>query len=244
MEKTVEDGLCGIVIDKDTDRRDRLRHVVRYMDVFDKFIPTATLDMAVANIESSDELDVIFISDTFIEDLPRLRDKLDEHGKKTLIVMVTQTTQGEADVAEKLLRGVSAVLAEPYSADTLASVCDLAFELRQQERERRNHEAMERLVRTVLTALDEVASKMATFKPYGPARRRMVQTSKIIGKLEPEQRELYFKILDECTERAMAPVESPRIAAEAQRREQEKRCAKLLEKLQQQAKTVRIIKKP
>jgi len=139
--------LAGMIVDKDGDRRTRLRQVVRHSGVFNKLLPMSGIEPALAALSTDLRFDVIFIADSFEKDTGRLLKQARENNGASMIVLVVQGRQLESFVTGKVLEGVNAVLIEPYSVDSVREVCTIASAMKALQREKCNYEAIERLVK-------------------------------------------------------------------------------------------------
>lgn len=217
--------LSGIVITKDTERRLRLKHAVQHSHTFEKLVPMASMEQTLELLSPSSPFDIIFVSECFNDDIPRLLEKVRQTQNPALVVLVTEGAQREAEVSSKLLAGVSAFLLEPYSVEAIENVCEVALSLKALQQERRDKAALQRLVISSLAYLDELATRKAHGKPT-PSKRHIRSIAEISRKLDPSQLEQFFKILEEQVQSAVAPPESPRLMLEAMRAQREKAAGK------------------
>ena len=150
-----------LIVDPDSGSRARLKQVALSLAEVRKAYSCGTIREGLDRAASQKDIDVAIVSERFGEE--RMLEFIEE-AKKTdagsgwaFMVLLKSAAQSEEMIAGGLMHGIDGFLSEPYSADNMRQMTDIAAAVKLRTSKGRKRVAVEMLLKQVSAHLDAVA---------------------------------------------------------------------------------------
>lgn len=205
-------NLLSLVIDNEATSRNRLKQAMMAFPLFGKSIQSFSFADAQSRMIELDRVDVVFISDKFdgherakfIDDLKKV-----ERSQDAAFVLIT-SSKNSGNLAESFLNGADGVLSEPFSADNLKEITQLAEAVKRQRERVRAELGIQLLVKEIVAQVNNVASVAGSGMDPTRQLSKLKEFSEELDKLEPELQTKYLLMVSEEFEKA-PPAAAPKL---------------------------------
>ena len=189
---------AAFVVDKDMDARIRIKSATTAVALFGNVRLLTTLEEALAALEGSGHIDVVFISNRFEQAeithfIGRAKEKPGGQDSAYVVLLSTDSQQSDT-VAKNVLGGADGFLLEPYSVDSLVEITGLAARVKRERSQQREAAALKFLVLDVLQQVDRVAYLKSCGFDVGRSLKTLKDMCSVFQSLERESRDLYLEI--------------------------------------------------
>ncbi|MBX7139405.1 MAG: hypothetical protein K1X83_15665, partial [Oligoflexia bacterium] len=151
----------ALIVDADTNRRMRLKNATAAQHQFGDVVMTQSLDSAVERLAGMKSCIVAFLSSEFpqtqVSTFIQKAKSLPAGSDCAYISVLAVQHQTSSDVAMGIMNGLDAMLKEPFSADSLLVIAELAQQISDERRAEREAAAVRFLVTDLLSRLGETA---------------------------------------------------------------------------------------
>lgn len=199
----------ALIIDPDLDRRMRLKSATTSVVQFSKVNLVGSLEDATGSFSSGRKCDIAFITSQF--DQADITDfikeaKDQEASQDAAFVLVLQTKDQESStVASNVMIGADGFLFEPYSVDQLVEITELAAKVKAERSLNREEAAIKFLLNDIIQQIDMIAYLKSVGYDVGRGIRRFKQMCSVLGNLEGESLDLYYRLAVDTFEAAPFP---------------------------------------
>ena len=200
----------ALIIDPDERSRSHLQQIVNAEDRFAKVKACPDLYRAIQVLKEDSPYDLIFIShdikseerNLFLENAKNL-----PGGLAAAVIQVAEVKDADIIVEEAMnfLSGADATLFAPFSVEDLVSVTESALAAKEAEVTERQKEAMLRIIRNLMTNIDDTASRLAEIAPIARSLDQLEQSSRPVRELPGGLHDLYFDTLLEVSKESKIP---------------------------------------
>lgn len=197
------------IIDPDLDTRMRLKQATTAVHNFGKVHQLTNLREGLAAMNGYERVDVVFLSYRFDEDEVKgfiKEAKETPQGQDAAYVLVLRTKdQDSSVVAKNVMIGADGFLFEPYSVDYLLEITELAARVRKERSKAREEAAIKFLVTDVINHVDMIAYLKSCDCEVGRTLKKFKEICSVFETLDPESKEIYYKIAIEMFIEAPIP---------------------------------------
>ena len=196
----------ALIVNEDSANRGRLKQAALALTQFRTVFTCGALKEGLSRLCQSEPTDVVFLSFKFGWD--RIREFIEEaqktlHGAECAFVLILKANdQSGETVAQSVLGGVHGCLFEPYSADNLREIAEIAAKVKTENYLKRERAASQILVTEIIKHLDGFAFYEAAGKNTRLVLKKLAQSCQAVQKLEPESFAVYIQVAMEMLEKA------------------------------------------
>lgn len=196
-----------LIVEPDSSTRGKLKHAVMALTTFHKLTTISTLTEALVNAQSGIErIDVVLLSrslriEAITEFIKEARQtKRGSEWAYVAIQMVKPNNNGE--IVDNFIQGVDGFLQEPYSADDLRQIAEIADRIRLMNEEKRKRAAMLAGLQEMLEHIDAIASYSACAQDISGPHIKLIDAAESIDKYRKQYFSIYIEMLIEETQKA------------------------------------------
>jgi CheY-like chemotaxis protein len=197
-------NLQSLVIDGDSASKQRLKQAMMAFPLFGKSVQSFSFADGQSRMVELDRIDVVFISDKldsnerakFIDSL-----KKNERSQDAAFVLIT-SSKNTGNLAEGFLNGADGVLSEPFSADNLKEITELAEAVKKQRERVRAELGIQLLVKDIVAQVNNVASVAGSGMDPSRQVAKLREFYQELNKLEPELQTKYLMMVADEFEKA------------------------------------------
>ncbi len=176
------------------------------MPAFYKVFPAPVMTEALARLNGHEEVDVVFISFEYGWDKVNqflAEAKKTPRGAETAFVLVLKPgDENEETVAKSVFAGIHSCLYEPYSADNLRVIAQIAAKVKREAMVTREKAAIQLLMTEIMKHIDALSYYKKKGKNPNPVLKKLRESCTALSKLGPEAQEIYREIIVELFESA------------------------------------------
>ena len=197
--------LKGLILDPDKKSRVRLKTATDSLDEFGAVTACSDERETLKWVDRYDKVDIVFVSEkldqtrvgSFIEQVKQCSNCM-----SAVFVVIKPNSGSGLSAADALMLGADAILCEPFSADGLSEVVQLAERLGRERDEVRNRIAITLLVTDLINQLDATSVLVSEGLDPVALRKSLANLGEKLQSMTAEQRETYFDILVRLTSKA------------------------------------------
>lgn len=196
----------GIIIEPEMDARMRLKQVCASVVNFGKVLPLGSFAECLSKLSGDTPADVVFVSarlgqnniSAFIRDA-----KATTNGQDSAYILVIPSKDSNgAIVAQSVMMGADGLIFEPYSVDQLVEITNLSARVRKERSTAREEAALKFLITDIIHQIDLIAYSKTCGYEIGTPMRAFKQACTVLGTLEAESIQNYYRIVTDLFEAA------------------------------------------
>jgi len=196
-----------LIVEPDSGTRAKLKHAVLALTTFHKLTTVSTIDEALSNAEHGfEKIDVVLLSRSFsidqiIEFIQKSR--ATKRGCEWAYISICSAKKKDnEEVVDSFIEGVDGFLQEPYSADDLRQIAEIADRVRLMNEEKRKRAAMLEGLREMLEHIDAIATYSSCAQDTTTPWCKLIDAKDKIDKYRKQYFEIYISMLIEETAKA------------------------------------------
>lgn len=196
---TLNDQLSALVVDSDQDRRIRLRSAAAGVHVFGDVKQSKDPKAALRALSVRSSCDVVFISDIFppevVSEFVREAKATRQGVSAAYIIVLRPRSQNTATISQNLAQGTDGFLCDPYSADSMLKISEIAHEVRKVRQAERQRAAVSYMLQDASKLIDRVSLKRLHGQPPGRLLQQLREVGKSIAQIPESCWEPYLEAL-------------------------------------------------
>jgi CheY-like chemotaxis protein len=193
-----------LIVEPEGESRGKLKQTAMALTLFNKIHSVSSLTEVLERRIPHEHIDIVVLSYHFSQDdIWKFIEqaKAAPWGEDWAYVLVLKSSEQKSEnIASSMIGGVDGFLLEPYSADSLREMAQIAATVKDKNERRRKKMALKVLLKEISGHLDALAFLHAYGKDGGRAERQMKQCCENLTKLCHEDMELYTESLLEVFE--------------------------------------------
>ncbi len=204
------DILCT---DPDTTARMRVRTATSAHVTFGKFLQSNSLEDALRRLSGSENIDLIFINEKLHEGLAEfVKQAKETHlGQDAAYVVILHgSDEMQATMAKYMIAGVDSFLQEPFSADAINEIAQLAIRIKRERAEARENAAIRFLIEQISERVTSIAQIMAAGMDAKREQKKLQDMCVVFNTLDEEKRKKYLDVAGDVFEKARIPPPLPK----------------------------------
>ena len=193
------DRFNAVILIGDSSRRGKLKQAALAMTSFNKVFPAPVMTEALSKINGYDEVDVVFISfdfgwDKIIQFVKEA--KATPHGDKLSFVLVLKPgDEKDENVAKSVFAGIHSCLYEPYSADNLRVIAQMAAKIKEEAEVKREKAAIQKLLLEIIKHIDALSFYQRKGKNPEAVFKKLRSACSSLNQLGPDAQTIYHELV-------------------------------------------------
>lgn len=199
----------ALLVDADIKVRNNLKQLAQAVSAFRKAHHAGSINEAQHFMAAPTPCDVMFISYKLgmddIKSFIEVAKKTPKGEECAYIMILSADSQDERNIAQSVLIGCHGVLCEPYSVDRLHEIAEVAKKVKLECGDKRKRAAIQMLMSSILKEFDKLSLYIQRGFPADRAKKRFVESMKVLKEYQEHSFRLYIDIAIDCFEQAPAP---------------------------------------
>ena len=193
-----------LIVEPDSATRGKLKHAVMALTTFNKLVTISTIKEALSNAKDGlEKIDVVLLSRSFsvVEVTEFIRESRETtRGSEWAYISICSVKKNSnEEVVDSFIDGVDGFLQEPYSADDLRKIAEVADRIRLMNEEKRQRAAMLAGLREMLEHIDAIATYSTCAQDTTIPKYKLEEAAQSIDKYRKQFFQVYVNMLIEET---------------------------------------------